>query len=138
MMRFVIGEIASESCFLVPFVIVGGIVIWSHLMFLRRDAPAAMKRWAKENGYRLVRQDYRPVLRGPFFGTTSLNQMVFRITVRDEQGGSKTGWLCIGTYWWPSVDQIEVFWCKASPDRRVTPPKPVLGKPPLWDRDLDS
>jgi hypothetical protein len=54
-----------------------------------------LSRWAERNHYRLVQSDVRYWDRGPFLWTTSALQLVYRVTLQDSQGNSRTAWLAL-------------------------------------------
>ena len=86
--------------------VAGGVLIWH---FTR--AHSLLESWARENGYELLESSYRNVIKGPFFWTSSRGQVVYRITVRDARGRTRSGWLRCGG-WWAGLfsDKTEVRW----------------------------
>lgn len=67
--------------------------------------------WASRNGYTLLSAEQRHMMRGPFFWTTARGQTVYYITVRDQHGMVRSGWLRCGSWWlglWS--DQADVRW----------------------------
>lgn len=103
-------------CLLVlPFFIVSLILIGRYLIFIRQDAPIALERWTKEAGYRIVRQERRILFTGPFFWNSSDYQIIYRINVQDPSGSAKSGWLRIGSYWWPLAAGVDVRWDDPTP-----------------------
>ena len=47
---------------------------------------SVLRQWADRNGYRIIEQEYRYLMKGPFFLTSSKNQTVYRVTIEDEHG----------------------------------------------------
>ncbi len=72
-----------------------GMWAWS-----KARSSAMLHAWAEENGYTVVAQKYCHFWRGPFWFTTSNNQVVYRITLRDKTGFDWTGWARCGSWWW--------------------------------------
>jgi hypothetical protein len=69
-----------------------------------------LERWAERNGYRILAAEYRQVVRGPFFWTSSKGQTVYRVTVQ-VTGGVRTGWVRCGGWWLGLLsDHAEVRW----------------------------
>jgi hypothetical protein len=70
-----------------------------------------LEQWAADNGFELLRSEYRTLRRGPFFWTTSRGQTVYYMEVRDHQGRTRTGWVRCGSWWWGLMsDKVEVRW----------------------------
>ena len=70
-----------------------------------------LPRWAKEHGYRIVRQELRTFFQGPFF--PDRYRPVYYLTVEDQQRRRRTGWVRLG--WWYIIgfkEHIEVRWDK--------------------------
>lgn len=62
-------------------------------------ADTILNNWAARNGYRILQRDHAWFFKGPFFWTTSRNQIVFRVTVQDQSGNSQSGWVRCGSWW---------------------------------------
>jgi hypothetical protein len=87
-----------------------------------------LDRWAERHGDRILHSEYRYLVRGPFFWTTSKGQTVYRVTVEDKAGDTRGGWVRCGGWWlglWS--DHVEARWDEA-------PPKEVT----MRDRWLDG
>ena len=68
-----------------------------------------MEKWAKANGYKLMKMKLNWFKISPFL--TSTHQEVFRIRVRDHSGRERTGWAkCGGFFLGLLVDTVEVEW----------------------------
>jgi hypothetical protein len=68
-----------------------------------------LPRWAKQHGYRIVRQEPRTFFQGPF--STNRYRPVYYVTVEDQQRRQKRGWVRLG--WWFIIgfrEHIEVRW----------------------------
>jgi hypothetical protein len=67
--------------------------------------------WAAQNGFRIVRQEYRTFFRGPFFWTTTKGQTVYYVVVEDPTGKQRAGWVRCGGWWLGLLsDNVEVRW----------------------------
>jgi hypothetical protein len=94
----------------VPLTFFLGVVVLFHVWYYVR-AASLLQRWAEQKGHRLIRQEQRQPLRGPFFWTTSGHQAVYRVTVEDQQGDLRCGWVRLGSWLWgPFSDRVEVRW----------------------------
>jgi len=69
-----------------------------------------LEHWAKAGGFELLSQEKCWLLKGPFFFATR-GQDVFRFTVRDAGGRTRSGYAKCGGFWFGTLsDQIEVRW----------------------------
>jgi hypothetical protein len=76
-----------------------------------------LERWAERNGYQIIDADYRNLFRGPFFWTTAKGQTVYRVTVEDEAGIERSGWVRCGSQWLGLLsDRVEVRWDEFTAD----------------------
>ena len=76
-----------------------------------RRSRSLLEDWAAENGYRLLSSQYRNFSRGPFFWTTSKGQTVYRVTVQDRDGATRSGWVRCGSWWGGLLsDKVQVRW----------------------------
>jgi hypothetical protein len=88
----------------------GGIVvliIYAHFVRSR----SLLIGWARQNDFEILASDYRKFRRGPFFWTSSKNQTVYYVTIRDRENQVRSGWLRCGGFWggvWS--DKTEVRW----------------------------
>jgi hypothetical protein len=70
-----------------------------------------LDQWAESNGYRIASAEFCWFRRGPFFWTTSKSQTVYRITVMDSKGHSRSCWARCGGFWWGLwTDRVDVRW----------------------------
>jgi hypothetical protein len=87
-------------------VLVIGILYWH---FSR--SWSLLRQWTADNGYELLRAEYRTFRRGPFFWSTSRGQTVYFVEVRDRRGHTRTGWVRCGSWWLGLMsDKVEVRW----------------------------
>src|SRR4051794_29722736 len=70
-----------------------------------------LDRWAEANGLRILNKEYRWMMRGPFAWTTSKGQAVYRVTVEDAAGRTRSGWVRCGS-WLAGLlsDRVDVRW----------------------------
>ena len=71
-----------------------------------------VERWAADNGYELLRSEYRMQSQGPFSGVAvSEAQPVYYVQVRDSAGTLRSGWVRFGRrFWGLGWDTVEVRW----------------------------
>ena len=58
----------------------------------RRRGPEAVERWAQSNRLRVVKTEYRSIRRGPFWWHACVGVLVYRVTVEDGDGRTRTAW----------------------------------------------
>ena len=67
--------------------------------------------WAAKNEFRIIRQEYRYFFKGPFFWTSTKGQAVYHVVIEDSAGGSRSGWVRCGGWWFGLLsDNVEVRW----------------------------
>ena len=70
-----------------------------------------LDRWAKANGFEVVSQERCWFFKGPFFWTGTRGQEVYRVTVRDGEGRTRSGYVRCGGYWLGVLSEhAEVRW----------------------------
>ncbi len=125
-------------CFMLSLLVFGLYFNGTYFYFYWHAGPEALDRWAKEGGYRIVRRERRMYRKGPFFWGTGNCQIVYRIEVQDRHGTQKSGWVRIGSYWWPDPNRIDVRWDEPSPSPPVKSEASGRGQPVMWDPELDG
>jgi hypothetical protein len=91
----------------IGFVIVAVVAVMWHYS----RGSSLLEQWASRHGYRIVRREYRNFFKGPFFWTSSKDQVVYYVTVEDEQGRIRNGWVRCGGYFFGLLsDNVEVQW----------------------------
>ena len=84
-----------------------GLMLWWH--FSR--SAFLLEQWAGKNGYRIVSREHRYIRKGPFFWTSPRGRTVYYVTVEDEQGNQRHGWVRCGSWFFGLVsDHVEVRW----------------------------
>jgi hypothetical protein len=74
-------------------------------------SSSLLHQWAAENGYRILRQEYRTLFKGPFFWTSSKGQTVYYVVVEDEDGNERRGWVRCGGWWFGLLsNHVDVRW----------------------------
>src|SRR5690349_6176648 len=87
------------------------IVVVASLAWHHYRAGELLQNWATMNGYQIVEHERRSLFRGPFFWSSSKNQVIYRVTVRDRRGNTRQGWVRCGGWWWGMLsDSTEVRW----------------------------
>jgi hypothetical protein len=73
-------------------------------------SSSLLRRWAAENGYRILSQEYRVLRQGPFFWTSARGQAVYYVVVEDAVQ-KRSGWVRCGGWWFGLwSDNVEVRW----------------------------
>lgn len=81
-------------------------VVWHY-----SRGSSLLEQWARRNGYRILSQDYCHFFKGPFFWTSTKDQVVYYVTVEDEEGRQRNGWVRCGGYFLGLLsDNVEVRW----------------------------
>jgi hypothetical protein len=81
-------------------------VVW----FLGR-ARVVLRRWANRAGYKILRAQFKTILKGPFAWQSSRTQAVFRVMIMDREGMKRTGWVRCGSVGAGVLsDEAEVKW----------------------------
>ncbi len=82
-----------------------GLIVWHS-----SRSQDVLGHWARENDYRIIEAKYAH-LKGPFFWTASKGQSVYRVTVQDQTGRTRSGWVRCGS-WWFGIwsDHADVRW----------------------------
>ncbi len=75
-----------------------------------RRARAAIRAAVEVTGSRIVRMQYRALRLGPLFWTTTRGHVVYRLVVREPDGGQRTGWARWGRRWLLEPDTLEMRW----------------------------
>lgn len=74
-------------------------------------SSSLLEGWARKNGYRIIDKEYRTFFRGPFFWTTGKDQTVYHVTVEDQHGRRRSGFVrCGGWFLGLLSDNVEVRW----------------------------
>jgi len=82
-----------EAWWLIPFFgLVVGTLFYSHYRWAKRRLLV----WARDNNVRIVQDQYRMFLRGPFDSVGKY--AVFRISAKDKQGEERVGWVRLGGF----------------------------------------
>jgi hypothetical protein len=102
------GESGDLAVLWVPGLIL--LAICSFVLHFHRSRTV-LERWAAENCFEILESDYRSLCRGPFFWTSSEEQTVYKVKVRDREGVGRSGWVRCGR-WFVGLwsDRVEVKW----------------------------
>jgi hypothetical protein len=61
---------------------------------MSESKDSLVEQWAADNGYELLRSEYRMQSQGPFSGPAAAKkQPVFYVQVRDPSGKTRSGWI---------------------------------------------
>ena len=72
------------------------VLVVVHLRWSRWRSISLLRRWALENGVQLLNAQRRGVRNGPFLWSSYSGQTVYRVTIRDREGRTKTAWARCG------------------------------------------
>jgi hypothetical protein len=91
---------------LVVVVVLG---IWWHIA----RSNSLLHRWAAQNRYRIIRQESRILVKGPYTWSSSKGQAVYYVVVEDSGGNKRSGWVRCGSWWFGLLSEaVEVRWDK--------------------------
>jgi hypothetical protein len=96
-------------------VIIGGILIACFvvlsLVWGSSRGGSMLDRWASANGFQILSMESCWFFRGPFFWTSTRGQRIYRVTVRDGEGRTRSGYVRFGGYWLGLMsDRVDVRW----------------------------
>ncbi len=132
------GDHDGSFICILPFLAVWLLLMYWSVRHYFITVPALLERWAAENGFEILTKERRRFFKGPFFWTSSKNQVVYRIEAGDAKGRQRNGWVRIGGYWWPFGDKVEVRWDEPPPEMFPLDKLSSRGNPPMWDQELDT
>jgi hypothetical protein len=96
--------------------VVAGLIFLVALSFWLRERKnlrerAQIEQWASRGGYSVVDVDPQPFEVSPFTWTSSKNQDIYLVTVKDGNGKRRKVWVrCGGYVLGPLADQVDVRW----------------------------
>jgi hypothetical protein len=91
-------------------VVVIAVAIVSAVFHFSR-AASILETWAARNGFRILASERCWFWRGPFFFRTSKSQEVYRVTIQDGSGQTRSGYVrCGGFFLGMFSDQADVVW----------------------------
>ncbi len=74
-------------------------------------AGSILETWARENDHLILSQENCWFFKGPFFWTSTRGQEVYRVTIRDREGRSRSGYVrCGGAFLGMLSDHVDVRW----------------------------
>jgi len=98
---------------IVPFVLVCLVV--AVVLARRTTGPAAaLAAWAREHGLEILEANRRYFFRGSFRLPRSAGQSIYRIRVRDEDGGERSGIARVGGFFGLGKE-VRVVWDRSQP-----------------------
>jgi hypothetical protein len=107
-----LGVIFTLFLFLILAIVYAGIA--AYVVQTYRRAGWVLRKWAADNGFRIIDSNRPLVRKGPFFFNSSQSQIVYRVTVEDAQGSIRHGWVRCGSFFLgPWKDQVDVKWDEA-------------------------
>ena len=70
----------------------------AYILFFYSRSKSILKKWAVDNGYKILHDDLRLFMRGPYFWTASRGQTVYYVHVRDHAGNERRGYVRCGDW----------------------------------------
>ena len=98
---------------LFPFFITTTFIIFGLVMtaWTFSRSREILEKWASDNGYQLIKSEFRWLRRGPFFWSSSKGQTIYYVTVQSPDGQIKCGWVRCGGFFWGILQQkAQVKW----------------------------
>ncbi len=91
-------------------VVIGLLVIW--IKHRSHKASYLIKKWTGQNNYEILDKEYRFLSKGPFFFPTRGLHMVYYVTVKDNEGRVRNGWIKIGDWFFGMLftETVKVEW----------------------------
>jgi hypothetical protein len=87
------------------------IIATTLVIFSFSRGRSLLNRWAQENNFQILDFEMRTLSAGPFTWTSSRNQIVYFVHVRDREGKERSGWVRCGSFWGGILsDKTEVRW----------------------------
>jgi hypothetical protein len=81
----------------------------------RLRSNSLLQAWADENGYTILRREYRVLFKGPYTWTSRRGQTVCRVAVQDKAGHVLGGWVRCGGRWLGLLSpEVDVRWDEAT------------------------
>ncbi len=100
-----------DTSFQIFLFVIGGLFVIGSLAWHFSRSREVLEQWAEEQGFELLHREYRNLIRGPFFWTTSRGQTVYYVRVRDQQGVERSGSVrCGGWFLGLLTNPAEVRW----------------------------
>lgn len=69
------------------------------LLFARKYWRWKIRKWAEEQGLKLVSFRWARFYEGPSAWVRSKNQHLFKVVIRDRDGQNRSCWIMFGTFW---------------------------------------
>lgn len=91
-------------------VLMAGFVLLSILWGSSRGT-SMLDQWAQANGLQIVSREECWFFKGPFFWTSTRGQKIYRVSVLDRDGRTRSGYVRCGGYWlglWS--DHVDARW----------------------------
>jgi len=97
----------DQMLFIILAIIFSGLGIW----FAHTRGNTILQDWADVNGLQILRKEFRYFRQGPFWWRTGNGRVVYFVTVRDEQGRQRSGWVRCGSWLGGLLsDKADVIW----------------------------
>ena len=73
-------------------------------------SSSILEQWANQHGYRILSREYC-CIKGPFIWTSGKDQVVYYVTIEDESGQKRQGWVrCGGLFLGMLSENVDVRW----------------------------
>ena len=68
------------------------------MTYFRNSGLREVEKWAKKEGFEIISSEFRWVIRGPYFISSSNSQRIFYVTLKDKTGSTKKAWVKVGGF----------------------------------------
>jgi len=93
------------------FILVGLVMAVPMIWWHHARSRELLNQWARRNRLSLVNAQRRLLFRGPYTLWSGKGQAVFRVTVRDGTGRTRSGYVRVGGWFLGLLsDQIDAWW----------------------------
>jgi hypothetical protein len=107
------GKEAPDIILQIVVVSVFAVLFAGFLFWFKASSKAILRKWAKENGFQIVKSRQGSFFTGRFkWWTNGRMQDIYFVKVRDQDGHERSGWVRCGSFFGGVLfsNQIEVRW----------------------------
>lgn len=101
----------SEIASILLFLFLAAAYVFLCSVYLIKHGSRKLKAWAINEGYRVIKSEYKFFSRGPLKWRTSSKQALFYATLQNDNNEIKKAWILIGgkvfSMW---SNKVQIFW----------------------------